>query len=510
MATPLRDHVIAYLELNHKIVEAGAVDLLLKDRQPLILCRAVLDVIGTDAPIITQEMVEEVVARRISPQPRRGAPPPLAGTSARGAAPSPREPFAVLQEGFTPPPAHQDPLRAYGRLFQDRYRRLSRMLRGRPGLGTVDPIRDLGHRAKEASIIGMVREVHTTSQQHHIVLTVEDESGSLRVLIPRDSPLAHQPILSDEVLGLALALPKDGGQLARVEALERPDVPLTRATGRADEPHRTLFLSDLHIGSKSFLEDEWGRLIGFLRGEGPDADAAGGIDCAVIAGDLVDGIGIYPHQERDLAIGDIVEQYAELGRRLRELPASMPIVVVPGNHDAVSPAEPQPALAAGLAKHLPDNVRSLPNPSTFALHGVVIEAYHGRSFDDLIPALPGTSYSRPTDVMKRMLAMRHLAPIYGSRTPLAPLPRDGLVIDPAPDIFVTGHAHTFSIDRYRDVLLLNVSTWQGETEYQKMRNISAVPARAAVVDLTQPTHRSSVVTIDASGRDVQVRKGIPA
>ena len=74
MATPLRDHVIAYLELNHKIVEAGAVDLLLKDRQPLILCRAVLDVIGAGAPIITQEMVEEVVARRISPQPRLGAP----------------------------------------------------------------------------------------------------------------------------------------------------------------------------------------------------------------------------------------------------------------------------------------------------------------------------------------------------------------------------------------------------------------------------------------------------
>ena len=34
--------------------------------------------------------------------------------------------------------------------------------------------------------------------------------------------------------------------------------------------------------------------------------------------------------------------------------------------------------------------------------------------------------------------MRHLAPIYGGRTPLAPLPRDGLVIDPAPDILVTG------------------------------------------------------------------------
>ncbi len=510
MATPVRDHVIAFLELHHKIVEAGAVDLLVKDRQPLLLCQAVLDVVGADTPIVTQEMVEEVVARRTPLRPR------LTGTSLAAETPPQapvryaHEPFALLQEGFTPPPAHQDPLRAYARLFEDRYRRLSRMLRGRPGLGTVDPIAEIGGGAKEASIIGMVREVRTTSKQRHLVVTVEDDSGSLGVLIPRDSPLAHQPILPDEVLGLALTLPKEGGQLPRVEAIERPEVPLTRPVGRADRPHRALFLSDLHVGSKSFLEDEWGRLLGFLRGEGADADVADGIDCAVVAGDLVDGIGIYPRQERDLAIGDIVEQYTELGRRLRELPGSMPIVVVPGNHDAVSPAEPQPALAAGLAKHLPDRVRSLANPSTFALYGVVVEAYHGRSFDDLIPALPGASYSRPTDVMKRMLAMRHLAPIYGSRTPLAPLPRDGLVIDPAPDIFVTGHAHTFGVDRYREVLLLNVSTWQGETEYQKMRNISAVPARAAVVDLTQPARRSSVATIDASGRDVRVTIGEPA
>ncbi len=510
MATPLRDHVIAYVELHHKLIEAGAVDLLLRDRQPLVLCQAVLDVMGADAPIMTPEIVDEVLARRSSPRPRLGAVASTTEPSAGGSAPSPREAFALIREGFSPPPAHQDPLRAYEGLFADRYRRLARMLRGRPGLGAIDPIGKLDRGSRKASIIGIVSDVRTTSKQHHLIVRVEDESGSTPVLIPRDSPLAHQPILADEVIGLALSLPKTDGQLPRAEAMERPDVPLTRPLGRADQRHRALFLSDLHIGSKSFLQEEWGRLIGFLKGETADAEAAAGIDCAVIAGDLVDGIGIYPHQERDLAIGDVVEQYAELGRRLRELPPSMPIVVVPGNHDAVSPAEPQPALAAGLAKNLPENVRSLSNPSTFALHGVTIEAYHGRSFDDLIPALPGTSYSRPTEVMKRMLAMRHLAPIYGSRTPLAPLPRDGLVIDPAPDIFVTGHAHTFAVDRYRDVLLLNVSTWQGETEYQKMRNISAVPARAAIVDLRQPNRLGSVLTVDASGREVRVTTGGPA
>ncbi len=90
--------------------------------------------------------------------------------------------------------------------------------------------------------------------------------------------------------------------------------------------------------------------------------------------------------------------------------------------------------------------------------------------------------------------MRHLAPIYGGRTPLAPLARDGMVIDPAPDILVTGHAHTYGVDRYRGILLLNASTWQAETEYQRMRNITPVPARAAVVGLTD----LSIETFDFS------------
>ena len=124
----------------------------------------------------------------------------------------------------------------------------------------------------------------------------------------------------------------------------------------------------------------------------------------------------------------------------------------------------------------------------------MVEAYHGRSFDDLIPAIPGTSYARPTEVMQRMLQMRHLAPIYGDRTPLAPLARDGLVIDPVPDILVTGHPHTYGVDRYRGVLMLNASTWQSETEYQRMRNITPVPARAAVVDLAT----LGLVTVDCS------------
>ncbi|HYA54411.1 MAG TPA: metallophosphoesterase, partial [Thermoplasmata archaeon] len=355
--------------------------------------------------------------------------------------------------------------------------------RGRPELPNLRPIRELRAVEGLSSVIGMVREVRETPQRHHLILTVDDETGSLEVLVPKDSPGARTTFLPDEVVGLKLTFGKEPGRIPRVAHVERPDVPSTRSLGRSAVPRRALFLSDLHVGSRSFLTDSWSHLAEFLRGKGPFPDLAASIDHVVIAGDLVDGIGVYPRQERDLAIADVVEQYAELGRRLAELPDRLTIVAIPGNHDAVSPAEPQPALPANLTFLLPPNVRVLANPSTFSLSGVVVEAYHGRSFDDLIPAIPKASYARPTEVMRRMLEMRHLAPIYGDRTPLAPLPRDGLVIDPAPDILVTGHAHTYGVDRYRGVLLLNASTWQAETEYQRMRNISPVPARAAVVDL---------------------------
>jgi len=492
VASDLREHLVAFFEEQHKLVEAGALQLILTQNQPLILSKEVVERVGSASPFVTREIVEAALAGR---RPARAVGGDLAAEAPTSARLSPALPFELLREGYTGPPVATQPIAAYEALFQSRFRQLARLLRGRPQLPGLSPVKELRAFEGGASVIGMVRAVRETPQRHHLILTVDDESGSIEVLVPRDSPGSRTTFLPDEVVGLHLEFAKGPGKLPRVASVERPDVPHARSVGRAPSGVRAIFLSDLHVGSRSFLTESWGQLAAFLRGEGPNPELAASIDHVVVAGDLVDGIGIYPRQERDLAIADVVEQYAELGRRFRELPERLTIVTIPGNHDAVCPAEPQPALPANVSTGWPGNVRILANPSTFALHGVVVEAYHGRSFDDLIPAIPGASYARPTDVMKRMLQMRHLAPIYGDRTPLAPLPQDGLVIDPAPDILVTGHAHTYGVDRYRGVLLLNASTWQSETEYQRMRNISPVPARAAVVDLAN----LGLVTLDFSG-----------
>jgi len=495
MASGLREHLVAYFEEQHKLVEAGALRLLLGTHQPLLVSREVVERAGGTRSFVTAEMVEEVLAeRRPASTPSAAAPPSDAIKELSAPSAGVSDSFRSLVEGYSGPPPPGHPIVAFEALFHSRYRTLHRFLRGRPTLENPRSIDELRPVDGMASVVGMVREIRETSKRHHTILALDDASGSVEVLVLKDSVAARAAFVPDEVVGVKLRISAERGRIPLVLAVERPDVPLGRPAGRAQSSGRAMFLSDLHVGSKAFLSESWAALVAFLREEGPNPALARSIHSVVIAGDLVDGIGVYPRQERDLAIGDIVEQYVELGRRLSEIPSRMTVIAVPGNHDAVCPAEPQPAIPPNLAHDLPANVRLLPNPSTFALGGTIVEAYHGRGFDDLIPAIPGASYARPTDVMRRMLQMRHLAPIYGDRTPLAPLERDGLVIDPVPDILVTGHLHTYGVDRYRGVLMLNASTWQSETEYQRMRNITPVPARAAVVDLAT----LGLATIDCS------------
>ena len=490
-ASAMRDQIVAYFEAHQKFVDSDALRLLAAQSVPLAISQQVIDEAGPSHAFVTAEMVARIVAvseaSRSNEPSRRSVGSTLLSLPISGSevlAPTAVPDFSVLQLGFSAPPSTDEPLEAYTTLFASRFAALARLLRGRSTLPNLVPVAEANRERGSVSVIAMVRDVRTTVEKRHILVRVEDDSGTIECFVPRDSPAARTTFIPDEVVGLQLQVGEDKSRAPRVAGVERPDSSRGRTEHRSTRPSRALFLSDLHIGSRSFLSGPWSELSEFLHGRGPAPEVAEQIRYVIIAGDLVDGIGIYPNQERDLALHDVFQQYEELGRRLRQLPERLRLIVIPGNHDAVCPAEPQPGLSPDVVALLPPNVTSLSNPSTVSLEGVVVSAYHGRSFDDLIPAIPGASYSRPTDVMKRMIQMRHLGPMYGGRTPLAPLARDGLVIDPAPDILVTGHSHTFGVDRSGSTLLLNASTWQAETEYQRMRNIEPVPARAAIVDLS--------------------------
>jgi DNA polymerase II small subunit len=371
--------------------------------------------------------------------------------------------------------------------FRDRYGRLGDMMRHRISARPIESIKRKGFsrgEKAEVSIIGMVSDVRSTSSGNRLA-EIEDMTGSISVLISRDKDIFGTPLLLDEVVGVTGTV-KEGG-LLMASSIIYPDVPNTNVPMRSDEPAAAVLISDVHVGSNTFLEDRWLKFIDWLSGDYEDDRSHGLVSrlkYVVVAGDLVDGIGVYPGQEKELNILDIYEQYRKAAEYLDLLPKSLNIVIAPGNHDAVRQAEPQPALpeeVRRMFKH--PHITFVGNPSAVEIEGVRLLLYHGRSLDDLVSSLPGTSYSRPEKAMVELLKRRHLSPIYGGKVMIAPEASDHFVIDPLPDIMHSGHVHTVGVCRYRGVTLVNSGTWQAQTEFQKRMNIQPDPARIPIVDL---------------------------
>ncbi|MCD6462008.1 MAG: DNA-directed DNA polymerase II small subunit, partial [Thermoplasmata archaeon] len=377
--------------------------------------------------------------------------------------------------------------------FRDRYRKLRGLIRKREGFGAPMDICSVASSSGDFRIVGMVREVSTTRRGKR-VLELDDETGVVSVVVPQDVLPPDEVVLPDEVVGVAGRRGGGRGSLFADEVVF-PSIPRTRRVNTAGEEVYAAFISDIHVGSNTFLPRVWERFLRFLRDGG---GRKGGLRVVerlkyiVAVGDLVDGIGIYPGQEEELVIDEIERQYRELARILSPIPDHVELVLLPGNHDAVRPAEPQPAFSRAVQEiFLEEGVapRFVGNPCFMRLEGVSVLAYHGRSMDDFLSMVPGFSYERPLDAMKLMLEKRHLAPVYGGRTPLAPEPEDFLVIEEVPDIFVTGHVHSVGVETYKGVLLINSSTWQAQTEFQKRHNFNPIPGKVPVVNLGSLEYR---------------------
>ena len=374
--------------------------------------------------------------------------------------------------------------------FQDRYRQIAKMLRQRRELRNATAVERVKPGQQEVQVIGMVVELATTKNGHKRI-QVEDETGAITCLVRADERqlMAYaDTLVQDEVVGV-VGQASSKGDLLFLESIVRPDIPLPDSTAKkgADVPLMAAFLSDIHVGSKTFLAEPWKRMLRWLNGEDGDRrqrEAAGRVKYLVIPGDLVDGVGIYPGQQDELSIPDIYDQYGAFGDWMHSVPGHVDIVVQPGNHDASRPAEPQPAFTQEVRNRFDHHTaRFVANPATFRMHGVTTLGYHGSSLIDFATSVANLEYEKPLETMEQMLKCRHLAPLYGERTPVAPEHHDYLVISEVPDLFVTGHVHVPGIRGYRGVQMVNSGTWQSQTTYQKMLNFTPEPARMPLIDL---------------------------
>ncbi|MEM4264566.1 MAG: DNA-directed DNA polymerase II small subunit [Thermoplasmata archaeon] len=467
----MRRRVLELLSQHGVLIEPDAADLLCRQPDPMSLIETHLISPGTSTPmIITLNHLENIIRSQSILQ------TPEINILTKTSKPKPRENVRVIRD-VTGNSTCVGDIASFFRLFQNRYRVMKRLLLRRRELSGAVSISKAMRIDGNVRLIGMVREVRTTKNGHRLI-EIEDEEDSIPVLVLRGSPVFDDYVVSDEVIGVVGKVAKRGGMVVAEEII-RPDVPVSTAMRKSDSTSWAVFVGDVHVGSDTFLENQWKAFIDWLN----TSDDAKDVRYMIMPGDLVDGIGIYPEQEDELLIDDIYRQYEVLAESLKEVRDDVTIIASPGNHDAVRLAEPQPALPDAFSRFFDSNVKMVGNPAEIELEGRNILIYHGRSIDDWIAAVPGLTYGKPLDVMREMLKRRHLAPIYGERTAIAPEEKDYLVIEDVPDIFVTGHVHNAGVGDYRGVIMINASAWQAQTEFQRMHNHVPDPCKAFMVHL---------------------------
>ncbi|MCD7781801.1 MAG: DNA-directed DNA polymerase II small subunit [Methanosphaera sp.] len=367
--------------------------------------------------------------------------------------------------------------------FNSRYEKLRSIIQQNPEFSKINDLKTTKTNIDNLHAIGIVNSISTTKNGHKII-EIEDPTGKNTVLVLKDNENVYnntQTILKDEVIGVSGS---SNGDLIRADEIVYPGIQRQKIIDK-EMDFSIVFISDIHIGSKQFDEDSFNRFIKWINGNQGDEskqDIANSVKYLVIGGDLVDGIGIYPNQENELKIKDIYEQYEEAARLLGDI-TDIPIILSPGNHDATRLAEPQPAITEDYAKSLckQKNIEMVSNPSLVNLDNILVEVYHGRSFDDIVMALNYT-HADTDKIMRLLLEKRHLAPIYGERTSLASEFEDYMVIDQVPDVLHTGHVHINSHVKYKGIHLLNSGTFQKQTEFQKIYNITPTYGQVPVLN----------------------------
>ncbi|MCK5642980.1 MAG: DNA-directed DNA polymerase II small subunit [Gammaproteobacteria bacterium] len=380
-------------------------------------------------------------------------------------------------------------IKDYLRYFQDRFKRMEGLLRQRIDVKAAMSIKEaLKTPVKsKVKIIGMVAEKREAKQQ--TFFTIEDLETSATILVPRKAPeRVHNKakfLLSDQII--CVEAKKTRNNLFLAEDIILPEVGF-KPQRRSSESVYAVLTSDIHVGSTKFNEEAFQRFILWLNGKFGNQRAkeiAGQVKYLLIAGDLIDGVGVYPKQEEELTIQDFRKQYEYVSKLIEKIPEYIEVIILPGNHDAPRKALPQPEIKLELLKSLQESKRihSVGNPCLVSLHGVEILMFHGRSLDDLVATIPGLRHDQPEKMMKLLLQSRHLAPTYGGKTLLSPENRDFLVIDRPPDILHAGHTHVMGYCHHKGVLIVNSGGWQEQTDYMQKLGLVPTPGKVPVINL---------------------------
>jgi len=381
-------------------------------------------------------------------------------------------------------------------LTLDKYNKLIKLMRKRPEVHNADNINNILRLTNkiEVSVIGFVNDSRIT-KNGNFFLNLEDLTGTINVLIRKDSEYQETTKITERTINDQMVYiegtysPGEKGRAGIIYGtyMTKIDIPKDYEPNVSNDPLSIALISDTHIGSKEFEEKLWNRFVDLLKGKignKSQRERAGRIKYLIINGDLVDGVGIYPSQEDDLIISDIFQQFNKAAELLSELPDYIKIFYSPGNHEPVRNAIPRPAVPTKYSQELINlGIICVGNPSIIQTHNINTLIFHGDSILDLNMLIPGLENNKPTDTMEEFLRCRHLAPIFGKKTQIAPTNKDWLVIDKIPDIFHTGHIHINGMNYYNRIALVNSGCFQNQTDFMNSLGIQPTPGILSLIDL---------------------------
>ncbi len=380
-----------------------------------------------------------------------------------------------------------------------RYKALEKILKQRQELRNLVSINKILNKKykEEISIIGIVNSKQVT-KNGNLMLILEDLTGLKKVIVNKNKPALFnesKDIVLDEVIGV---IGVNVESVIFANNILWPDVPTNKELKKSDEEKYAIFLSDLHVGSAKFLPEDFDKFLRWINGDlgnEQQRNISKNVEYIFIAGDLVDGCGIYPDQDKELLTKDIYQQYKDCADLLEQIPRHIPLIICPGNHDALRISEPQPQLSKDYAKPLYEmnNVLMVSNPSmvninsTNSFAGFDVMMYHGYSFDYYIAEVDSLrnqgGYDRVDLVMKFLMKRRHLAPTHTSTLYIPDAKKDPLVIEKIPDFFLSGHIHKSATANYRNTTLICGSCWQSKTIFQEKVGHNPEPSRVPIVNL---------------------------
>lgn len=349
---------------------------------------------------------------------------------------------------------------------QSRYRQMARIIETN-GFGRASTIASASKHGRQDDIrlIGMIYDLQK-SKKGNLIMTFEDMTGTTKIIINQSSPYFKWEFVKDEVLGVVGSF-NDDGSLFFPSHISRPEIPRSHRWEPSDSPSKVLLMGDIHLGNKEFKTDGWNHAMQWLKANHEKEC----IDYVIIPGDVVDGIGVYPDQENDLSMIEIDDQYHALAEALKDIPDGIPVVMSPGNHDAVRLAEPQPVWKKRFTQDFDSSITMVANPVCYQIEDRTFYSYHGRGIDQLVPSINSVTYDDPIRAMTYMAKFRHFCPTYGGKVALCPEKKDYLVMEKVPDAIFAGHVHKSQSGIYNGVRLVQCGCAMGQSDYQAMNNL---------------------------------------